>query len=121
MCCVTIGQMSQNLWDMGYSFANITFTVLCCLAEHHLFVAKRAVHCHQLILAHTPHHSTPGGERASLILSAFLSSQIIHSRVKSQSLSLSFTVCLYASVRIPPAPLYYSPLLFHHPSSSLPA
>lgn len=47
----------------------------------------------------------------SLIQPAFLSSQIIHSRAKSQSLSLSFLACLYGSVNLPPRPLCYYPLL----------
>lgn len=107
----------QPGWSVGYWFTNITLTTFCCLAEHHLLVAKRAVDCHGLASAHTPHHSTPGGERAlfpfphSLVLSACLSSQIIHSRAKSQSLSPSFSVCLYGSVNLPAPPLYYSPLL----------
>lgn len=102
---------------MGYSFTNIALTTFCCLAEHLFLVAKRAVDCHGLASAHTPHRSTPGGERAlfpfphSLVLYACLSSQIIHSRAKSQSLSPSFSACLYGSVNLPAPPLFYSPLL----------
>lgn len=106
--------MFQNHWDGPWVILSPTLPLLyfdawlntISLLLRELFTA---INSSQL----TPHHSTPGGERASLILSTFLSSQIIHSRVKSQSLSLSFSVCLYGSVGLPGAPLYYSPLVFH--------
>lgn len=75
--------------SVSYSLNNITMTILLCLAEHPLLVAKRAVPYHRLTSAHTPHHSTPFLLPHSLILSACLLSRIIHSRAKSQSLSLS--------------------------------
>lgn len=109
--------------SVSYLFASIALTTSCCLAEHLLLVVKRAVHRHGLASAHMPHHSTPGGERApptpphSLFLSPSFSSRIIHSRAKSQSLSLSLSVCLYGSVNLPPPSLYYSPL-YHLPSLS---
>lgn len=46
-----------------------TLTRLYCASwlERLLLVAKRAVHRHGLASAHTPHHTTPWGERASLL------------------------------------------------------
>lgn len=67
--------------SVGYSFTNITLTIYGCMAEHLLLVAKGAADSHVLATAHRPHHSTPGGERAS--------SPFSHSRILSASLSLS--------------------------------
>lgn len=71
-------------------------------------------------------HITPLLEEKELLyppatpfLSAFLSSPIIHSRAKSQSLSPSFSSCLYGSVNPPHPPLYYSPPLSSPFSASL--
>lgn len=50
-----------------------------------------------------------------LVLSACGSSQIIHSRAKSQSLSLSFSECLHGPVHLPTPPPYYSLLLSSPP------
>lgn len=64
-------------------------------------------------LAHTPHHSTPGGERCSfsplrrfIIRSAFILWQIPHSRAKSQKF---ISVFLGSPVNLPPPCLHYPP------------
>lgn len=127
--CVITGHMIWNHRDHPRLIRLPTLPRLYCVSwlERLLLVAKRAVHRHGLASAHTPHHTTPWGERASplpplphsLILSAFLSSPIIHSRAKSQSLSPSFSSCLYGSVNPPHPPLYYSPPLSSPFSASL--
>lgn len=126
-CCVITGQMFQTRWDQPWVLRLPTLpwlyyiawlnTVSSLLRE--LFTAKESPqltrHITSLLeekeLFFLPH---------PLILSTFLSSQIIHSRAKSQSLSLSFSACLYGSVNLPPPPLYYSRLLSSpfHPSRS---
>lgn len=65
------------------------------------------------------HQNTPRGERAlflprPLVLSASLSSQIIHSRAKSQSLSASLSAPLYGSVSRPQHFLPSITLPFYH-------
>lgn len=127
--CVITGHMIWNHRDHPRLIRLPTLPRLYCVSwlERLLLVAKRAVHRHGLASAHTPHHTTPWGERASplpplphsLILSAFLSSPIIHSRAKSQSLSPSFSSCLYGSVNPPHPPLDYSPPLSSPFSASL--
>lgn len=127
--CVITGHMIWNHRDHPRLIRLPTLPRLYCVSwlERLLLVAKRAVHRHGLASAHTPHHTTPWGERASplpplphsLILSVFLSSPIIHSRAKSQSLSPSFSSCLYGSVNPPHPPLDYSPPLSSPFSASL--
>lgn len=117
-CCVITGQMFQNRWDHPWVIHLPTLPWLYYIAWlntissllRELFTAMESPQLTRHITAlleekglfFLPH---------PLILSAFLSSQIIHSRAKSQSLSLSFSVCLYGSVNLPPPPLYYSRLL----------
>lgn len=83
------------LHDVGYSFANNTLTLFCCLAEHLLLAAKTG-DSHVLMSQATSQRSwTRKGFFPPSPVPVFwpplsLLSQIVHSRAKSQSLSLTF-------------------------------
>lgn len=96
----------QPGWFVGFLFTNNTFS---CLAEQGELLA--VMESAQLFSSAPRRGEALFPFPHPLVLSACVSSQIIHSRAKSQSLSLSFSECLYGSVDLPTPPLYYSPLL----------
>lgn len=77
---------------LGYLF---TLIIYCCLADHLLLVAKRAVHCRGLTSAHATHRSTPG-ERIFFFSSLILLFSLPFSplRLFIQELKVKVYLCL---------------------------